>query len=80
MNSAINPEAEQPTVRLSYEQSDRNPPVADWAGNGGFLPAPAGSETRTTQAGLAPSQDAGLSNYDDQGSSSQVEDEAERES
>lgn len=80
MNNAIIPEAQQPTVTLSFEQSDRNPVVNDWAGNGGPLPSPANSESRITQPGAAPSQDAGLVNYNDQDSSDGVEDEAERDS
>lgn len=80
MSNVINPEAEQPAVRLSFEQSNRNPTVNEWAGNGGLLPTPNFSESRITRPGAAPSPDAGLVNYNDQNSSDGVEDEAERDS
>jgi hypothetical protein len=79
MDSAINPEAQQPTVRLSFEQSDRNPMVTEWAGNGGPIPNPANSESRITQPGAPPSADAGLANYNDLDSGNAVENEAERD-
>jgi len=34
MSSAINPEAAQPSSTLAFEQSDRNPQVTNWNGNG----------------------------------------------
>jgi hypothetical protein len=77
--SAINPEAAEPSVPQAFEQSDRNPPVADWGGNGGQTPAPAPSESRVTQPGPAPSANAGLQNYDTGDSADAVQDEAERE-
>ena len=82
MSSVINPEAAEPTSTQGFEQSDRNPPVANWGGadaGGGQLPAPAASESRVTQPGPAPSADAGLTNYDTGDSADGVEDEAERE-
>ena len=82
MSSAINPEMAEPTSTLAFEQSDRNPQVVNWNGTdseGGQLPTPAASESRVTQAGPAPSADAGLVNYNDQGSADAVENEAERE-
>jgi hypothetical protein len=82
MSSAINPEAAQPTTTQAFEQSDRNPPVTNWGGTdagGGQVPAPAGSESRVTAPGPAPSADAGLQNYDTGDSGDQVQDEAERE-
>ena len=82
MTTAINPEAAEPSTTQAFEQSDRNPPVADWGGTdaeGGQLPAPASSESRVTQAGPAPSANAGLQNYNVGDSADGVEDEAERE-
>lgn len=68
--------------KQSFEQSDRNPPVTNWGGTeaeGGQLPTPAGSESRVTQPGPAPSANAGITNYDTADSADQVQDEAERE-
>jgi len=82
MSGAINPEAATPSIPQAFEQSDRNPPVTDWGGTdagGGQLAAPAVSESRVTQAGPAPSANAGLTNYDTGDSVDRVEDEAERE-
>jgi len=79
MSSAINPEAAQPSTTLAFEQSDRNPPVTNWGGNGGQENTPASSESRVTQPGPAPSSNAGLQNYDTGDSADSVEDEAERE-
>ncbi|MFZ0297553.1 MAG: hypothetical protein WAM13_04325 [Candidatus Sulfotelmatobacter sp.] len=82
MSSAINPEAATPWVPQAFEQSVRNPPVTEFGGidaGGGQLPTPAGSESRVTQPGPAPSADAGLINYDTADSADQVQDEAERE-
>jgi hypothetical protein len=81
MSDAINPEAAQPSTTQAFEQSDRNPQVS-WRGpeiDGGQLPAPAGSESRVTQPGPAPSANAGLTNYDTGDSADAVQDEAERE-
>lgn len=77
MDSVINPEAAQPTSRLAFEQSDRNPMINNPVGdaNGGGISVPAVSESRVTQAGPAPSPDAGLTNYDAGG----VQDEAQPE-
>jgi hypothetical protein len=82
MSSVINPEAAEPTSTQGFEQSDRTPAVANWGGTdaeGGQLPAPAPAESRVTQAGPAPSANAGLTNYDTGDSADNVEDEAERE-
>jgi hypothetical protein len=82
MSGAINPEAAQPSTTQAFEQSDRNPPVISPGGTdaeGGQLPTPAPSESRVTQAGPAPSPNAGLQNYDTGDSADSVEDEAERE-
>jgi hypothetical protein len=82
MSSVINPEAAEPSTQQSFEQSDRNPPVANCGGpdaEGGQLPTPASSESRVTQPGPAPSANAGLTNYDTGDSADGVEDEAERE-
>jgi hypothetical protein len=78
--SVINPEAAEPSVPQAFEQSDRNPPVAEWAGNGGQTASPAASESRVTEPGPAPSANAGLQNYDTGDSADAVQDEAERES
>jgi hypothetical protein len=78
--SAINPEAAEPSTPQAFEQSNRNPPVADWGGNGGPTAAPAPSESRVTQPGAAPSANAGLQNYDTGDNADAVQDEAERES
>jgi len=67
MSSAINPEAAEPSTTQAFEQSDRNPPVTSGGGvdsEGGQLPTPTASDSRTTQPGPAPSADAGLRNYD----------------
>lgn len=77
--SGINPEAEQPTSRQMFEQSERNPVVSTWGSEGGIMPTPEFSENWITQPGPALSQDAGLVNYNDQGSSDGVENEGERE-
>ena len=82
MSSAINPEAAEPTSTQGFEQSDRNPPVANWGGTdaeGGQAPTPAFSECRVTQPGPAVSPNAGLQNYDTGDGVDSVEDEAERE-
>jgi hypothetical protein len=81
MNSAINPEAAQPSTTQAFEQSDRNPVVSNLAGtdNGGQIPAPLSADSRVTQPGPAPSPNAGLQNYDTGDSADSVEDEAERE-
>jgi hypothetical protein len=82
VNSAINPEAAQPSTTLAYERSDRNPVVTNWGGTeagGGQLNAPAPSQSRVTQAGETPSPDSGLRNYDTEDIADGVEDEAERE-
>jgi hypothetical protein len=82
MSSAINPEGAQPSTTQSFEQSDRNPPVANWGGTdagGGQFPTPASSASRVTQPGPAPSPNSGLQNYDTGDSADSVEDEAERE-
>jgi len=80
--SAINPEAAQPISQQSFEQSDRNPPVANWGGtdaDGGQIGAPSSSAGRMTRPGPAPSPNAGLRNYDIGDSADSIEDEAERE-
>ena len=67
MSSVINPEAGEPSSTQGFEQSDRNPAVANWGGDdaeGGQTAAPAGSESRVTQPGPSPSANAGLQNYD----------------
>jgi hypothetical protein len=79
MNDAINPEAATPSVRLSFEQSDRNPMVTNWDGNGGPFAVPASIESRITPAGTPPSTDSGMTDYNTQDSSDQVENENERE-
>jgi len=79
MSSGINPEAQQPTTTQAFEQSDRNPSVMDWGGDGGQIAAPGPSESRVTQAGAPVSPNAGLQNYDFGDSADSVEDEAERE-
>ena len=82
MSSLINPEAAQPTTTQAFEQSDRNPAVADWGGTdagGGQIPAPTASESHMTQPGPAPSANAGLQNYDTGDSDDAVQNEAERE-
>jgi hypothetical protein len=63
MSSEINPEAQQPTTIQSFNQSDRNPPVANWGGTdaeGGQVTAPAMTEVRMTPEGPAVSPNAGL--------------------
>lgn len=65
MSDAINPEAGQPATTQAFEQSDRNPPVANWGGTdaeGGLVPSPAMTEVRVTPEGPAVSPNAGL-NY-----------------
>ena len=82
MSSAINPEAAEPSTTQAFEQSDRNPPVAEWGGtdaDGGQLATPGPAESRVTQPGAAPSANAGLTNYDTGDSADGVQDEAERE-
>jgi hypothetical protein len=82
MSSAINPETAEPSTTQAFEQSDRNPAVTEFGGTdagGGQLPAPASAESRVSQPGVAPSADAGLTNYDTGDSADSVEDEAERE-
>ena len=52
MSTEINPEAMQPTTRQAFEQSDRNPAVANWGGTdaeGGQIETPASSDSRVTQ-------------------------------
>ncbi len=83
MSGANNPEAGQPFTTQAFEQSDRNPAVANWGGTdaeGGQWPAPAAGASRVTPAGLAPSANAGLTNYDDNSSQDAVQNEGERES
>ncbi len=66
MSSEINPAAAQPTTIQSFEQSDRNPAVANWGGTdaeGGQVAAPAMTEVRMTPEGPAVSPDAGLQQY-----------------
>jgi hypothetical protein len=82
MSDAINPEAAQPSTIQGFEQSDRNPLVANLGGTeaeGGQLAMPASSEDRMTQPGPALSPNAGLVNYDTGDSADLVLDEAERE-
>jgi len=62
---AINPEAAEPATTQAFEQSDRNPPVANWDGTdaeGGLVPSPAMTEVRMTPEAPAVSPNAGL-NY-----------------
>jgi len=83
MSSLINPEAATPSTTQSFEQSDRNPPVANFGGSdaeGGQLPTPASSASRVTEPGPAPSANSGLQNYDTGDSADNVQDDAERES
>jgi hypothetical protein len=82
MSDTINPEAAQPTTTQAFEQSDRNPAVANWGrtdAKGGQLPTPASSDGRMTQPGPALSPSTGLANYDTGDSADSVQDEAERE-
>jgi len=82
MSSAINPEAAEPSTTQAFEQSDRNPSVADLGGTdaqGGQMLSPASSESRVTQSGAGPSANAGLQGYNAGDSAGGVEDEAERE-
>jgi hypothetical protein len=81
MSDAIDPEAAQPSTTQAFEQSDRNPAVADWGGTDaeGQLPTPASSDGRMTQPGPALSPSTGLANYDTGDSADSVQDEAERE-
>ncbi len=62
MSTQINPESAQPTTVQSFEQSDRNPPVNNWEGDGGQIPAPASSESRVTPSS-SPDPNAGLQDY-----------------
>jgi hypothetical protein len=67
MSGLINAEAAEPCTTQAFEQSDRNPMVTELGGTeagGGQLPAPASAESRVTQPGVAPSADAGLTDYD----------------
>jgi flagellar hook-length control protein FliK len=82
MSRIISPEAAQPATTQSFEQSDRNPVVANpvGMGDGGPMLAPAASASRITQPGPAPSADAGLLDYDYSKIANGVQDEAERES
>jgi hypothetical protein len=66
MNSAIKPEAAQPSTTQSFEQSDRNPVVSNLVGadNGEQIPTPLSVDSRVTQPGPAPSPNAGLQDYD----------------
>jgi len=78
----IDPEAAQPTTQQSFEQSNRNPAVANWGGadaEGGLIPAPASSASRVTPPAPAVSPNAGLRNYDATDAADTVEDEAERQ-
>ena len=77
--SAIDPEAAKPASAQAFEQSDRNPPVAEWDGNGGAIAAPASSASRVTKAGVPVSPNAGLKDYNAGDAADSVEDEAERE-
>lgn len=61
--NGIDPEAARPTVVLSYEQSDRNPPVVQLGESGGQIPAPASSESRVTPPGPSADPNAGLQDY-----------------
>jgi hypothetical protein len=81
MNSAINPEAAQPSTTQAFEQSDRNPIVSNLIGadNGGQILTPLSVNSRVTQPGPMPSPNAGLQNYDTDDSVDNVQDEAERE-
>jgi hypothetical protein len=82
MSSGINPEAAQPTTMQAFEQSDRNPAVANWGGSdaeGGLVPTPPSSASRVTQPGADPSANAGLVNYDTGDSADSVEDTAEQQ-
>jgi hypothetical protein len=67
MSSEIDPEAGQPATIQSFEQSDRNPPVAHWGGTdaeGGQVASPAMTEVRMTPPGPAVSPDAGVARYE----------------
>lgn len=82
MRGAINPEGAQPSITQAFEQSDRNPAVAEWGGADAGrrqVNAPASSESRVTQPGPAPCLNSGLRNYDAGDSADSVEDGAERE-
>jgi hypothetical protein len=81
MNSAINPEAAQPSATQAFEQSNRNPVVSNLigAGNGGQTPTPLSADSRVTQPGPVVSPNAGLQDYDMDDSADNVQDEAERE-
>jgi hypothetical protein len=81
MNSAINPEAAQPSATQAFEQSDRNPVVSNLigTGNGGQIPTPLSADSRVTQPGPVVSPNAGLQDYDMDDSADNVQDEAERE-
>ena len=60
MNKKIDPEAAQPTTRLDFDFSDRNPGVMSWGDEGGLMESPSGAESRMTPEGPAVSPDAGL--------------------
>jgi hypothetical protein len=80
MNSAINPEAAQPSATQAFEQSDRNPVVSNLgADNGGQIPTPLSADSRVTQPGPVVSPNAGLQDYDMDDSADNVQYEAERE-
>jgi hypothetical protein len=82
MNSAIDPEAAEPSTTQAFEQSDRNPVVTDLGGTdaqGGQTASPSPTASRVTEPGPAPSGEAGLQNYDTRDSDDGVEDEAERD-
>jgi hypothetical protein len=63
MSTQVNPEAATPATTQSFEQSDRNPPVATFGESGGQIPAPASSESRVTEPGPTVSPNAGLQDY-----------------
>lgn len=79
MSSAINRGAASTFSTQGFEQSDRNPSIANWEGDGGPIAVPTATESRVTKAGAGPSADAGLVNYNDEDSADAVENEAERE-
>ena len=60
MSSVINPEAAEPSSTQAFEQSDRNPFIAELGGteaDGGQIASPVLSESRVTEPGPAPSAD-----------------------
>jgi hypothetical protein len=81
MNSAINPEAAQPSATQAFEQSDRNPVVSNLIGadNGGQMPTPSSADSRVTQPGPTVSPNAGVQDYGTGDCADNVQDEAERE-